>query len=322
MPIKIFDLDSLTDEQRQAYVVTTGTMANLLLSRRIGILGGRPFEPVLNYIKAPCEEIIGELNNAQIILGRDRPNMIMGTGYMAKGAQHAASVDLVVGRMAAVKPAHGTFVNPSFKADAARIVISETTDIDDNFGIASGMIGSSKGRSGIGIKADGVRIIGREGIKIVTGARTPDGESTETNSKGMELLPVPKIELNAGNIDPETLKPTQQGQPNPLQGVGRGENIVSAFYDLVQTLDSLCGAIDNYMLLQTQFNTQTSTVVSTIPFIGQTVAAGNMQATAQQVITAKSKLHPIRYTLKRKFKQTYLSTHGDKFLASSNVIST
>ena len=42
------------------------------------------------------------------------------------------------------------------------------SDIDDNFELVDGSIGNSKNKSAIAMKADGIRIIAREGIKLVT----------------------------------------------------------------------------------------------------------------------------------------------------------
>ena len=72
-------------------------------------------------------------------------------------------------------PEPGQKVGNSFSTDAARIYISQLTAVDKNFGIANRYQSFWKRPdeappgSAIGIKADSVRIIGREGIKIVTG---------------------------------------------------------------------------------------------------------------------------------------------------------
>lgn len=71
--------------------------------------------------------------------------------------------------MSSTNASDGSNVDNSFQTDAARIYISQLTDIDANFGIDPGKTGYMKERSGIGIKADGVRVIGREGIKLITG---------------------------------------------------------------------------------------------------------------------------------------------------------
>ena len=123
------------------------------------------------YKNAPNEKIISK-NGAFVVLGTDRPSS-MASGYGARGSSRAATIDLVVGRMSSARggegPSQGTFVDNSFAADAARVYISQQTDIDTNFGIVEGYIGNPKGRSAIGLKADGVRVFGREGVQIVTG---------------------------------------------------------------------------------------------------------------------------------------------------------
>ena len=92
----------------------------------------------INFKKAH-NELVFENEGSYIVLGTDRPQ---GTesGYGAKGSDRANSIDLVVGRMASAKggegPKKGTFVDNSFYADAARIYISQLTDIDKNFGLA------------------------------------------------------------------------------------------------------------------------------------------------------------------------------------------
>ena len=133
------------------------------------------------YKNAPNEKVLSK-NGSFIVLGTDRPDS-QASGYGAKGSSRASSIDLVVGRMSSARrgkgPKDGTFVDNSFAADAARIYISQQTDIDTYFGIVEGSVGNSKARSAIGIKADGVRIFGREGVKIVTGKGN--------NWKGFEL---------------------------------------------------------------------------------------------------------------------------------------
>jgi hypothetical protein len=91
-----------------------------------------------------------------------------------------------------------------FKSDAARIYISERTDVDYNFGIARGKAGGVMGGSAIAIKADAVRVIAREGIKLVT---RPD----DTNSKGGNQDVVMGIDLIAGDNDGD-LQPLVKGE--------------------------------------------------------------------------------------------------------------
>ena len=127
-------------------------------------------EPIPYLNQAESEVVYKNDNNASIVLGRDRP-AARASGYGGQGASGAGSVDIVVGRMSGASegPKSNIYVDPNFEADAARIYISQRTDIDKNFGLVGGSVGLSTARSGIGMKADAVRIMGREGIKLVTG---------------------------------------------------------------------------------------------------------------------------------------------------------
>ena len=149
-----------------------------------GIAGDKLYESVPDFLSTPAENVMTNENNSWIVLGRDRPASVM-SGYGGKGDTQAASIDIVAGRMGSEVRAFDDdgeklFVNPSFKKDAARIYVSQKSDIDKYFDLAAGKVGNSKAKSGIGIKADNVRIIGRESIKLVT---TTD----KKNSQGGEI---------------------------------------------------------------------------------------------------------------------------------------
>ncbi len=167
-----------------------------------GIAGSGLTESVPNYIKAVNDEIVKGANNTWIILGRDRPASRL-SGYGGLGDTQAGAIDIVVGRMGA-KPQDGVYVDPNFKTDSARIYISQKTDIDKNFSIVAGGVGDSIARSSIGMKADSIRIIGREGIKLVTAT---DME----NSQGGQITATMGIDLIAGNND-EDLQPIVKGE--------------------------------------------------------------------------------------------------------------
>jgi len=102
-----------------------------------GIACDALIEPVPNFVSAPCEKVISNNNNSWIVLGRDRPSSRL-SGYGGRGDTHAASIDLVVGRMGFEARQvddldEQLWVDPSFKKDAARIYMSQKTDIDKNF---------------------------------------------------------------------------------------------------------------------------------------------------------------------------------------------
>jgi|TARA_R100000234_G_scaffold72758_1_gene44841 hypothetical protein len=171
-------------------------------------------EPVPVYEKGGSDVVMNNSNNAWIVLGRDRPSTLQ-SGYGGKGSTQAGAIDIVVGRMSGTGdgPQADRLVSPNFFTDAARIYISQKTDIDANFAL----VGDSRPttRSGIGIKADAVRVVGREGVKIVTGkCKNVEGlgEDGEKNSIGGKIQTIAGIELIAGNdVGVEELEPLVKG---------------------------------------------------------------------------------------------------------------
>ena len=209
-----------------------------------GTFGQPRLEAVPNYIQTESEHVISNKNNSWIILGRDRPRGIA-SGYGGRGDTQAASIDLVTGRMSA-NPVSDAYVDPNFRTDAARIYISQKTDIDYDFNIADGTIGSVTAKSGVGIKADGVRIIGRENIKIVT---TTDS----LNSHGKKLDSVGNIDLIAGNND-ELLEPAVKGKQLKILL----ENILKQISDVNNTL---CDFISAQMVFNTSVGVHTHPII-------------------------------------------------------------
>ena len=189
----------------------------------MGLNGQNIPEAVPFHDQADCEIVYKNANNAWIVLGRDRPGP-KNSGYGGRGATQAGSIDLVVGKMGAAKdgPKSNIYVDPNFGSDAARIYISQKTDIDKNFGLVAGNVGLSVARSGIGIKADAVRLVGREGIKLVTGTGPK-----ERNSAGEKLKTTYGIDLIAGNDD-ETLE---------LEPMVKGRRLANALKDMNERID-------------------------------------------------------------------------------------
>jgi len=193
-----------------------------------GVSGGSMLEPCPAYIRSPCERVT-QHGNSWIVLGRDRPAS-RASGYAGQGHTQASSIDIVVGRGAPV-PDHDANVDPSFSNDAARIYISQKTDIDDNFALRG--TNRSVAKSGIGIKADAIRIIGRQGIKLVTSPRSGVQFSGATGAG---------IDVMAGNDD------------EGLQPMVRGQNLVDAFSDLEANLNQLSALVLNFLKSQASFN--------------------------------------------------------------------
>jgi len=193
----------------------------------------------------PNEKVIGQ-NGAEIVFGTDRKDTAV-SGFGGKGIP-SDSMDLVVGRLASINEGKGpdncTVTGPSFLSDAARIYISRRTDVDLYFGINVKESDPRKGQSGIGIKADQVRMIGRGGIKLVTG-KMDLTKGEEVNSLGGKVLPAPQIDLLAGNCA-EKLQPIVLGHNlnHCLEELGTEiESLQSRQVLLAGILTSLCSAV-------------------------------------------------------------------------------
>jgi hypothetical protein len=179
-------------------------------------------EPVPEFRKSQCERVItqspspgGPNNNCFIVLGRDRPSSLL-SGCGGSGYSSCGMIDLVVGRYA-LNSAHEMAkggkpigpeekANPNFITDAARIYITQKSlNIDEYFGLKNTKTPVSvlTEKSAIGIKADHVRMIGRETVRIYCGRATNVeglGKDGETNTLGGRLSR-PRIDLVAGSED-------------------------------------------------------------------------------------------------------------------------
>ena len=262
-----------------------------------GIFGDSITEAIPRYIQSPCESVT-QHGNSWIVLGRDRPAS-RASGYAGQGHTQASSIDIVVGRGAPV-PNADINVDPSFSSDAARIYISQKTDIDDNFRIVNGSMGSSHAKSGIGIKADAVRIIGTEGIKLVT-------RTSATNSKGGSVAPA-GIELIAVN-DEEGLQP-----------MVRGDNMVEALAGLEEKIAKLSALVLNFLKDQASYNntiaahTHTTAVAGpTTPSIELVPAGINAAITTAEAMVDNFKG---RMNMNISWHNKYLSPISSKYICS------
>ena len=140
---------------------------------------GKLDESAPRFEYAPCETaFLQNDNNAFVVLGRDRPASLA-SGYGGQGATGAGMIDLVAGRLSSTRSVIGfkrrdkkTLTGNNFAADAARVYISQMANIDEYFGLPDAkpfQIMSSTARSAVGAKADHVRIIGRNDVKIYAG---------------------------------------------------------------------------------------------------------------------------------------------------------
>lgn len=271
-----------------------------------GVAGDKIYEAVPDFLSTPSENVTTNENNSWIVLGRDRSASVM-SGYGGKGDTQCAAIDIVAGRMGSDVRAFDDsgeklFVNPSFKKDAARIYISQKSDIDNYFDLAAGKVGNAFAKSGIGIKADNVRIIGRESIKLVT---TTD----KRNSQGGEIKSIVGIDLIAGNNDED------------LQPLVKGDNLVGALSELTDHMDNLTGIVDTLLMAQFEFNDAITSHYHTSPFYAaptlpsEVLMSKGIRTMISHLQKTKASLlkHKINLGL---FKQNYLSKAGDKYINS------
>ena len=179
---------------------------------RQGCRGGILEEAVPQHDPTASEKVFFRPDvNAWIVLGRDRVTS-KETGYGGNCRPQAGSIDIVVGKKGYDYPKYRShrgnlLAHPDPELDAARIYISQKTDIDDNFNLARGNVGYSRGgRSGIIIKADAVRLHAREGLKLITGCAFKN----ERNSRGGDIVSFTGIDIIAGNKD-SLLEPMVKG---------------------------------------------------------------------------------------------------------------
>ena len=255
---KAYDPKKLSKEQQELH-------QNKGSDFRRGIACTELVEPIPLFNDAECEEVFEGKNNSYIVLGRDRtgpqlvePNQPQQGPYGPKGYPKSGMIDIVVGRHGADptpfkkigKKEIPVVVDPDFFDDAARIYISQKTDIDWNFRIGVNPEKSqSFGYSGIGIKADDVRVIGRYGIKLVTGTDVRD-------SLGGRVWGIDGIDLIAGNDDTD------------MQNFVKGENMLECLRDVLFNVNALNGLLHAFAEYQLKINKAFTEHTHISPFCG------------------------------------------------------
>lgn len=265
-----------------------------------GVAGAKLVEPIPSFIKAKSENVISGENNSWIVLGRDRPASRV-SGYGGIGDTQCGSIDIVVGRMAS-KPKSGVWVDPNFFKDAARIYISQKTDIDENFGLAQGKVGNSIARSGIAIKADGIRVISREGIKLVTVTDAFNSMGGEANIKfGVDII--------ANNNDED------------LQPMVKGKNLEEALEELTDKVEELSGIVSAFLSSQMDYNASLATHTHISPFFG-IIGPPSTDAVSAGIKSALNKFTDCVSGLTKFvanlnfFKAKYIRPFGEKYINS------
>ena len=220
---------------------------------------GRRHFDAPSFLATGAERCISN-GNAEIVLGLDRPGNKF-SGFGGKGNTHCAAIDIVAGRMgsyATSKTSKGenVLVNPNFTIDAARVYISQKSNVDGNFKLAAGRVGNTSQedpRSTVALKADTVRLIARENIKLITRTdkRNSQGGETDNTYKGQY-----GIDLIAMNDDAD------------MQPLVKGDNLVECLSSIVDAIASLRTIFENQTTYTREMFTQIMTHTHPSPFYG------------------------------------------------------
>jgi hypothetical protein len=195
------------------------------------------------------ENWIQSENNSYIRLGRDRyGGPSEGYGSLAQG--NCGAIDLFVGaaanRFGTPEDKKKSLMNPNFLADAGRIYISQRCDIDTYFGITSGTeMTPPEGRSGIGLKADQIRVFAGQHLKLVTGKAAGNGFGSQgaPNNLGGPSDGGGRIEFIVGN----NTQPVLEGPFTVpvLQPVPLGNNLEKLLKEIISLISSLRSIVSN-----------------------------------------------------------------------------
>jgi len=275
-----------------------------------GTFNSRLIEAVPTYIQTDSEIVIKNENNAWLVLGRDRPGPTL-SGYGGRGDTQSAAIDICVGRMAA-NPASRAYVDPDFKVDAARIYVSQKTDVDANFGIREGLVGSflpfERPGSAVAMKADAVRIMARDGgIKLVTGIdriNSQGGQSSGGNYIGIDLM--------AGNDDSD------------MQPIVKGANMSKCIEELNNDVKELAGIVESLAKEVQSLSSAVSGHFHISPTYGGPTSSGPILSSWAPIIAGKVQAlvstNLATFTLNRaSFKHKYLEpTSGELYINSEH----
>jgi hypothetical protein len=266
-------------------------------------------EAVPDHNTAPSETVMRGTQNSYVIFGKDRIGPL-DNGHGSIPNTHCGKIDLVAGMsgILAREQAENDPVKTNTNAflDAARVYISQKTDIDAQFGLAAGFVGNSVAKAGIAIKADAVRIIGREGIKLVTftDVSNAPGISTMASKGGIDII--------ANNDDGLTKKGVKKLQP-----LVKGDNLVHALNFLAGLINDVNSNMTQFLMLQTKFNIATAAHMHP-PLLPSPITATAGVALFVDMASFLAKLQAIPQNTHIVFRQNYCNSTGKWAIRSTN----
>jgi len=246
------------------------------------------------------DEYIVSNSNSHIVLGSDRPSHVA-SGYGIYTGE-SSTIDIVCGRAGSYVDAQGNkhYVDNNIPKDAARIYVSELTDIDRNFFLAEGNVGTSDGRSAIGIKADSVRMMSRYGIKLVTKV---DGLDSLGNLVGVTR----GIDLIAGNNDAG------------LQPMVKGDNLKKLLITMLEEINELANLVTDSFTRQGIFN---KVIMAHTHPLALPIAVPSPELAAMGVTNTQQEMLELTKSIQKRVnlvstRINFLETEGANYILSS-----
>ncbi len=212
------------------------------------------------YISVKEEQVYNK-GNAFVVLGLDRPNNVL-SGYGGSKDTHCSSVDIVAGRLgfrARRRDNNNKLLNvdPNFKLDAARVYLSQKADPDSYFGLAPGIVGNttpSSPRSTVAIKADTLRFIARENIKLVTRTDKKNSQGGDLTNASTTGYGIDLIAMNDGS---------------DLQPMVKGTNLQRCLTETIDAIHDLRELFKNFLEYNRTLTQALLTHTHRSPFYGQ-----------------------------------------------------
>lgn len=259
-------------------------------------------------IDSPSEKVIKGLNNSHIVLGKDRYGTI-NKGYGAAGVDGVGMIHLVAGHFGArlrnyeEDADNPTLADPDFTIDSSYIYISQKADVDVYLGLKPGVVGDSRTRACIAIKSDDIRIVGQNGIKLVTSPSSRD-------STGKFLLEMKGIDLMAGNDDAD-MQPITKAK-NTADALIEMKNICQSILSLVFDIIDKQASAD--AAIATHQHTTTVPQSPTLP-LDNTLFSDAMAANYFFTGAATKKIDGLKKKL-MEIDEKFLQKTGEKYIGS------
>ena len=200
-------------------------------------------------------ELVLHNGNSWIVLGYDRENFSPTSGQGGKGRPRCSSIDIVVGRGGYTAASHNNkgkrnTLGPNFTKDAARIFISQMSDPDSYFAPDNARLpranlsetSESKPLSVVGMKADVLRFVARENIKLVTRTDHLNAQGGKCSAGDKSRYGISLVAMNG-----------EGALADDIQPMVKGHNLVDCLKALVDTTNNLKTMIENLVRYNRNF---------------------------------------------------------------------